>query len=143
DRIALNAMAERADLPLGAGLAATGARASADFTPFDGNTELVVGPGDVQRAVESMRRISASGIESWATCPFQFFLGRVLRIDATARPWVGWTVHPLHRGSQVRLILERSSAHLRSEERFEVLDTYSSDDYRLVEAIPPECFGDF
>src|SRR5207248_2538897 len=71
DRLAVHAMAVRDDLPLGAGLAATNARASADFTPYDGNIEVVVGPGEVQRVLDSMQRISATGIESWATCPFQ------------------------------------------------------------------------
>jgi len=141
-RLAVHAMAARADLPLGAGLAATEARASADFTPFDGNTELVVGPSDVQRVVDSMRRISASGIEAWASCPFQFFLGRVLRIEATDRPEDGWAVDPLERGSLVHRILERFFKQLRSTGRFEGLDTYTSADYRLVEDIALECFAD-
>ena len=72
-----------------------------------------------------MRRISASGIESWATCPFQFFLGRVLRIDATDRPEDGWTVDPLERGSLVHRILERFFKDLRSAGRFDELDTYA------------------
>ena len=142
DRLAVHAMAARADLPLGAGLAATDARASAEFTPFDGNTELVVGPGDVQRVLESVRRISASGIEAWATCPFQFFLGRVLRIDATDRPEDDWTVDPLERGSLVHRILERFFKQLRGSGRFDGLDTYTSSDYQLVENIALDCFAD-
>ena len=142
DRLAIHAMAARADLPLGPGLTASGARASEDFTPFDGNTELVVGPGDVQRVRESMRRISASAVETWATCPFQFFLGRVLRIDATDRPEDGWSVDPLERGSLVHRILERFFKRLRSAGRFDGLDSYSSDDYRPVENIALDCFAD-
>src|SRR5262249_30797085 len=42
DHLGVHAMAARPDLPLGAGLAASAARASADFTSFDGNTEIAV-----------------------------------------------------------------------------------------------------
>jgi len=142
NRLALHAIALRADLPLGAGLAATGARASSDFSAFDGNTEVIAGAGDVRRVIESMQRISASGIEAWATCPFQFFLGRVLRIDATHRPEDGWTVDPLERGSLIHEILERFFKRLRAEGRLDDLDSYSSADYQLVEDIALERFAD-
>ena len=56
--------------PLGAGLAVSAGRASADFTLFDGNVEIAVGTHDMQRILQSVRRISASAMESWATCPF-------------------------------------------------------------------------
>jgi hypothetical protein len=113
DQLAVHAMAARSDLPLGAGLAVSAARASADFTPFDGNVEVAVGTLDIQRILQSVRRISASAVESWATCPFQFFLGRVLRLDATDRPEDGWSVDPLERGSLVhrgRTALGRQAA---------------------------------
>src|SRR5207248_3515016 len=115
---------------------------SADFTPYDGNIEVVVGPGEVQRVLDSMQRISATGIESWATCPFQFFLGRVLRIDATNRPEEGWTVDPLERGTLVHGILERFFSELRAAGRFDVPDPYTAADYDLVERIALDSFAD-
>ncbi|MBV9327888.1 MAG: PD-(D/E)XK nuclease family protein, partial [Chloroflexi bacterium] len=139
DQLTFHAMAARSDLPLGAGLTVSGARASADFTPFDGNGEIAL---DTHRILQSVRRISASAIESWATCPFQFFLGRVLRVDATDRPEDGWSVDPLERGSLVHRILERFFKQLRGAGRFDGLDQYSSADYQLLEDIAQDCFGD-
>jgi RecB family exonuclease len=142
DRLALHAMAARADLRLGAGLALSEARRSSDFTPFDGNTDVAVQLADAGRVLAAAQRVSASGIEAWATCPFRFFLGRVLRVDATDRPEDGWTVDPLERGSLVHRILERFFQHLRAAGRFEGLDAYSSADHHLLEQLATECFAD-
>jgi len=81
-------------------------------------------------------------IETWATCPFRFFLGRVLRIDATDRPEDGWTVDPLERGSLIHRILERFFQNLRAAGRFESLDSYSNADHQQLEQFATECFAD-
>ena len=136
-------IAARHDLPLGAGLAATAARAASDFTIFDGNVaDLAISSGDVGRLLEAARRVSASGIETWATCPFQFFLGRVLRVNATDRPEDGWTVDPLERGSMIHRILERFFKALKRTGRLEGLGEYSSADRKLLEDIAAENFAD-
>ena len=136
-------IAARDDLPLGAGLAASAARAASDFTIFDGNVaELAISSGDVGRLLQAARRVSASGIETWATCPFQFFLGRVLRVDATDRPEDGWTVDPLERGSLIHRILERFFKELKRSGRLVGLGAYSSADHQLLEDIAAESFVD-
>ena len=49
-----------------------------------------------------------SAIESWATCPFRYFLGYVLRVAPTTRPEDQWGIDPLERGRLVHGILRRS-----------------------------------
>jgi RecB family exonuclease len=142
DRFGVQAMAARAELQLRAGLALATARSSSDFTAFDGNTQVAVGPTDVQRVLHSVQRLSASGIETWATCPFQFFVGRVLRVGATDRPVEGWTVDPLERGSLGHRILERFFKQLRDAGRFAGLDLYTSADYQLIDDIAVACCAD-
>ena len=82
------------------------------LSPWDGR----VG-GDARRIARTgtrQRPLSASGLESWARCPFQYFLSRVLRIqqlpDAESDE-----ISPLERGSLVHKILERFTARERQD----------------------------
>ena len=52
------------------------------------------------------RPVSASALERWATCPFQYFLSRVLRLETLPDPESD-EISPLERGSLVHKILER------------------------------------
>jgi hypothetical protein len=136
-------IARRSDLPLGRGLQVFGARATEDFTAFDGNvSEVLVSAGDVQRLFDTARHISASGVEAWAACPFQFYLGRVLRVQPTERPEDGWAVDPLERGSLVHRILERFFTTLQGHSRLDDLEAYTADDRRLMDQIADECIAD-
>jgi len=136
-------IAARPELPLGRGLIAADSRATADFTAFDGNVgELVDSINDVHRLLASAQTISASGIQTWATCPFQFFLGRVLRVQATDRPEDAWSVDPLERGSLVHRILEQFFRELQRSGRLHGLGAYSSADHQLLQEIAERCFGD-
>jgi RecB family exonuclease len=143
DRLDLQPIAARHDLPLGAGLSASNARATSDFTEFDGNLfSAVDSPSELHRVLESVQRISASGIETWATCPFQFFLGRVLRVTSTDRPEDGWTVDPLERGSLIHDILEHFFKELQRQDRLDHLDDYTPADHHLLDALADECFAE-
>ncbi|HEY1294390.1 MAG TPA: PD-(D/E)XK nuclease family protein [Chloroflexota bacterium] len=136
-------IALRDDLPLGRGLHAGSARVTAEFTAFDGNVgEVLVSAGDVQRLFAAAQVLSASGIESWATCPFRFFLGRVLRVQPTERPDDAWSVDPLERGSLVHRILERFFGTLQSRGRLVELSTYTRADRELMDGIADDCIAD-
>jgi ATP-dependent helicase/nuclease subunit B len=138
DHLQLQPIASRDDLPLGASLAASAARSTSAFTAFDGNVETL----DVQRVLDAAKRISASGIETWATCPFQFFLGRVLRVNATDRPEDSWTVDPLERGTLVHRIVETFFKKLQPTGRLDGLADFSAAEHQLMEDIASECFAD-
>jgi ATP-dependent helicase/nuclease subunit B len=143
ERLQSEPIAARADLPLGRGLLAIDSRATSDFSAYDGNVgELVASATDLNRLLRTAQTISASGIETWATCPFQFFLGRVLRVNTTERPEDAWSVDPLERGSLVHHILERFFRALTTAGRFDGLTDYSSDDRQLLEDIADTCFVD-
>jgi ATP-dependent helicase/nuclease subunit B len=136
-------IAARAELPLGRGLRMWAARASAEFTAFDGNVGEVVGSvNDVHRLLASAQTISASGIQTWATCPFQFFLGRVLGVQATERPEEAWAIDPLERGSLVHRILERFFRELQGRGRLAGLGAYSPADHQLLEEIAESSFAE-
>jgi ATP-dependent helicase/nuclease subunit B len=136
-------VAQRIDLPLRAGVAASRARSSNEFTAFDGNLAVAaLTSARVQGLFSGTRAISASAIENWATCPFQFFLGRVLHVDATERPEDGWTVDPLERGSLIHGILERFFKELHHRGELRGLGAYTMDQRELLERIASDAFAD-
>ena len=90
---ALWAGAERA-------LAARLRRNAQTFTEYDG----VIGLGDEQVAPEHW---SASALQRYATCPYRYFLGNVLRLNAVSEPGDDAEISPLERGSLIHRILER------------------------------------
>jgi ATP-dependent helicase/DNAse subunit B len=71
---------------------------------------------------------SATALERWAGCPFQYFLANVLRVEATERPESEWTVSALDRGSLIHQTLEAffrervDQGRSRADEPFTPLD---------------------
>lgn len=76
------------------------------LTEFDGNLSSAAA---TSRFRENLDRsaVSATSLESWAACPFRYFLGHVLRLDMVETPEEIMTISPLERGSLVHKILER------------------------------------
>ncbi|HEV2311077.1 MAG TPA: PD-(D/E)XK nuclease family protein, partial [Acidimicrobiia bacterium] len=92
-----------ADHPLSVDALARGyrldaARGSSRFTEYDGRCE--------GRPTDDDRPVSATALQDWATCPFRFLLGRVLRVRDVPRPEEVETIHPLDEGLLVHRILE-------------------------------------
>lgn len=89
-------------------------RLSRDFTEFDGN--LAEAAADA-RYVRNLGRqaMSPTRLEGWATCPFQYFLGNVLRLGALEKPEDITVISALDRGSLVHAILERFVVETSSE----------------------------
>ena len=59
------------------------ARASANFTRFDGNLAGVAGLPDFST---TERRISPTALETYATCPHSYFVGRLLYVEPLEQP---------------------------------------------------------
>ena len=76
------------------------------LTEFDGNLSSAT---DQARFARSLGRspVSPTSLESWATCPFRYFLGHVLRLSALERAEEDEIISPLERGSLIHEILER------------------------------------
>ena len=75
------------------------------FTEFDGNLSGVTGAAGIQLAPANSP-VSATSLEAWATCPFRYFLGHILRLSALESPEDAATISALERGSLMHDILE-------------------------------------
>ncbi len=91
---------------LGRALAMGRARGGAGLTAWDGYVGGVA--AESPRLSGALTRVvSPTRLESWAKCPYQFFLGNVLDLSAWDTPEDVLTISPLERGNLVHSILER------------------------------------
>jgi ATP-dependent helicase/nuclease subunit B len=86
--------------------------------------------------------ISASGVETWAGCPFRYFLGRVLAVEPTDRPedQESWTISPIDRGSLIHAILEEFFRTLHEAGRPGPNEAYSQSDRELMRSLAQRRF---
>ena len=92
------------DRRMGDALEARAGRAGTSLTRWDG----LIGPlGHRIEDVGSVGRpVSASALETWATCPYRYFLGRVLGLSAPTEDDDA-ELSPMERGLLVHRVLER------------------------------------
>ena len=84
------------------GLLAASSRARGDFGAWSGSV------GRFPELADDLQRPrSPTGLQQWATCPFSYFLGKVLGLRELEDPGDAETISPLDRGTLVHLILER------------------------------------
>jgi RecB family exonuclease len=83
-----------------AGSGVVRARRSRDFTRFDGNLAGVVVPSPVDDVVSSTR------LESWAECPFAYFVNHLLQVEPVEDPAQLLTISAWDRGSLVHEVLQ-------------------------------------
>jgi ATP-dependent helicase/nuclease subunit B len=86
---------------LARGLDLQAARRSPAFTEWDGNLTGQPIPSTAERS------ISATRLETWASCGFRYFLANVLGLSDRDEPERVLDISPLDRGSGVHLALER------------------------------------
>ena len=81
-------------------------RGARTFSEYDGNLS---GEAATARFTQNLvqQPISPTRLEAWATCPFRYFLGNVLRLGALESPEDTTTISPLERGSLIHAILEK------------------------------------
>ncbi len=119
-QLASHPLAARSDLPLQRFLVIGAARASAQLTAADGNladTSLDGANGDGLN-IQMDKSLSATRLQAWATCPFRYYLDRVLGVRSTDRPEDAqrWTINALDKGSVIHTILERFYKELIAKE---------------------------
>jgi ATP-dependent helicase/nuclease subunit B len=76
-----------------------------ELTPFDGT---FASPGAIalaERGLAEGKPLSATGLETYASCPFKYFLGNVLRIKPLEEPERLLQIHALTKGGIVHEIL--------------------------------------
>ncbi|HEV3225522.1 MAG TPA: PD-(D/E)XK nuclease family protein [Acidimicrobiales bacterium] len=84
------------------GLLAAGARARGEFTTWSGSVGSFPALAD-----DLVHPRSPTGLQQWATCPFSYFLSRVLGLRDLEDPGDAETITPMDRGTLVHAILER------------------------------------
>ena len=90
-----------ADASLTAGATLLGARRSGEFTRFDGNLGGLPIPSPVTTST------SATRIQRWAACPFDYLLTEVLGVEPVENPEEALQLSALDWGSLVHEALER------------------------------------
>ncbi len=105
------------------------------FSEYDG---LI--PPDALRRDPLSPAASATGLEEYATCPYRYFLRRVLRVDAVAEPGEALEMTPLDRGQLVHTILERWITRWIDAGREEQIDwpTYLHNETHLMQIAQEE-----
>ena len=93
-------LASDPDSPFARALAFEDARLTSEWTEFDGN---LTSRGLSKTALGI---VSASRFESWAKCPYQYFLAYVAGVEPTERPEDEPGITPMERGSIVHHVLE-------------------------------------
>lgn len=92
--------------PLAAGVRLLRTRFHPQLTEFDGNLSSLSGCD--RFGVGLMRSaVSPTGLESWATCPYRYFLGNVLGVRALESPEETVSISALDRGALIHEILEK------------------------------------
>jgi ATP-dependent helicase/nuclease subunit B len=89
-------------------------RRSRIFTGYDGKLDPEYAQHIAWTAGRGPRAISPSRLETYATCPFKFFLRYVLRLEPVEEPETLERIDPLNRGSLIHEILELFLQDLRS-----------------------------
>ena len=91
--------------PIATAAVAAGARAVAERR--DGT--LGAWTGHVGEAAPGLgeRPLSPTGLQTWALCPFRYFLERVLRVEESVRPEDTIRIEPRERGALIHEILQR------------------------------------
>ena len=79
------------------------ARRSAAFTRFDGN----LAGCDIADPVGDGAAVSATQLETWATCPHGYFMRYLLGVEPVDQPERELRISPLERGDLIHTILDR------------------------------------
>ena len=112
---------------------------------------LTVWDGDLSAASFSSGRIGLSNrdlfsptrLETWATCPYRYFLSNVLGIAAPEQPEEIATISPLDRGSLIHTVLERFVQAAQKQGTTPQPDQpWTEDHRRLLMGIAEEEFRD-
>ena len=127
--------------PVSKALALEDSRQAGAWTVFDGNL-TAYGSTSANLGI-----VSASRLESWANCPYQYFLAYVAGVESTERPEDEPGITPLERGSIVHhvlehFVLERAARKIDGRaEQLELLETLTAEAFDEFEgdgsAVPP------
>jgi hypothetical protein len=140
--LSLHPLARRSELPLSGAMRLADRRRSQQLSEFDGNVSAVANRSRrLAGAFAAGRPVSATAIQTWAACGFQFFLGRVLRVEPTERPEEVWSIEALDRGSVIHEVLAKFFAALAEKGRPGPDDDYGPRDFALMQELAEAAFA--
>jgi ATP-dependent helicase/nuclease subunit B len=136
--LAHHPLAARPELPLAAALRATRARRSRAFTPYDGNLAELAGLS--RRMIRAFENgtASATAVERWSGCHFQYLLQNVVRVRPTDRPEEQWRIDSGERGGLFHRILDRFYRELAASGRLRGPVVFGPADHRRIEQLAGE-----
>lgn len=79
------------------------ARSSPAFGPYDGN----LGGAEVRSPAAEGQLVSPTRLETWANCPYAYFVRYLLGVEAVENPEAVTSISRLEQGSLVHAVLER------------------------------------
>lgn len=142
--LAQHPLARRADLPLGRALQLAEARQSRQLTEFDGNlSALAQTSRRLTGLLDGHGIVSASAVQSWATCGFRYFLERIVGVEPTPAPEDLWTITALDRGSLIHAILEDFFRALHQQDRPRLGEPYGAADDASIQNLARQHFARF
>ena len=119
-------------------------REDSAFTAWDGNLSSLAGRS-VRLEVKDGTVFSASRLQTWAQCPFQFFLENILHIAVLEKPEELLVIDALEKGSLLHSVLERLVIESKAkgilpghgqpwgEENRRILMRIAQDEFKLAE----------
>ena len=111
-------------------------RLSGRFTRFDGNVSTV----PIEAPGTGARATSATALETWARCPFQYYVRYLLGVDPLETPELRLRIDPLSKGTLVHEILEAFVRHRIADTDVERL-AWNADDGRRLHEIADTAFA--
>lgn len=118
------------------------ARRSAGLTVWDGDLSHARAPSG-RIGLSSSEVFSPTRLETWARCPFKYFLANVLGIAAPEQPEEITTISAMERGSLVHTTLERFIRAVQAQDTVPAPDQPWSDEQRdLLDQIATEVLQD-
>ena len=127
-------------LPLCRALGMERARGTDELTEWDGHIGAMA--LESERLSGALTRVlSPTRLESWAECPFRFFLGSVLSVGALETPEELLSISPMDRGKLVHVILERFVKESLSAVPFLPTEARGAGGSGRIMAIAEEEFG--
>jgi len=136
--LAHHPLAARPELPLAAALRAVRSRRSRAFTPYDGNLRELAGLSRLMTRAFDEGSASATAVERWSGCHFQYLLQNVVRVRPTDRPEEQWRIDHADRGSLFHRVLDRFYRELAAEGRLVWPVVFGPADHQRIERIAAE-----
>ena len=110
-------------------LAMQRARNALPLTSWDGDLSPAISPSG-RIGLSNREFFSPTRLQTWATCPFRYFLSNVLGIAAPEQPEELATISALERGSLLHAILERFIQEAQEQDAIPPPDQPWTDDHR-------------